>query len=400
MYCGDEVGAFVGDVGTLSSKFGYAGEDTPNCILPSVVGSKANAPRSVLGHSALYAAQDIDALPAAISLVDDKNAYDWDVVEVLWAHAFDQLHVNPTEHAILASLSPFDMAVAPKYMELMFETFRAPAFYLAKDAVLNAFSFGKSTALVADVGAGSTRVVPVVDGFVLHGSAQRSVVGGEALNAQMQKMLQDKHGVEIAPCVRKYETEATATPTLSEAYLNFRRLEVVRDIKESVCLMPETTLNEELADSTPAEAYELPDGHVVSMGSERFKIPEKLMHPDVIGADSTTVATSSKGLHRMLYSAVQSSDVDVRRELLHNLVLCGGGAGFQGLTERVHWEMSQMVPSSLKVRITQTTPVERKFSTWIGGSILASLGSFQQLWVSKREFEERGADHLIAARFL
>ncbi|KDO33929.1 hypothetical protein SPRG_01808 [Saprolegnia parasitica CBS 223.65] len=393
MYCGDEVGAFVGDVGSLSSKFGYAGEDTPNCIVPSIVGSKPNAPRSVLGQSALYAARDIDALPQAISLVDDKNAYDWDVVETLWTHAFEQLHANPSEHAILASLSPFDMAVAPKYMELIL--------FVAKDAVLNAFSFGKSTALVADVGAGSTRVVPVVDGFALHGSAQRSVVGGEALGLQLQKMLLDKHKVEIQPCVRKYgDGDVPAALAMSDAYLQFRRLEVVRDLKESTCLMPETTLNEELAESTPADPYELPDGQVVLVGTERFKIPEKLMHPDVIGADSTTVATSSKGLHRMLYSAVQSSDVDVRRELLNNLILCGGGSALPGLTERVHWEMSQLVPSSLKVRITQMTPVERKFSTWIGGSILASLGSFQQLWVSKREYEERGGDHLASSRFL
>ncbi len=150
----------------------------------------------------------------------------------------------------------------------------------------------------------------------------------------------------------------------------------------------------------PTEPYELPDGHVILVGSERFKIPEKLMHPDVIGADSTTVATSSKGLHRMLYNAVQGSDVDIRRELLLNIVLCGGGSVMPGLTERVHWEVSQMVPSSFKVRITQMSSIEKKFSTWIGGSILASLGSFQQLWVSKREYDEKGASHMVAARFL
>ncbi|OQS07758.1 actin [Thraustotheca clavata] len=213
-------------------------------------------------------------------------------------------------------------------------------------------------------------------------------------------MIADKHKITIEPCVRKYGEKGTILSNSSPAFIDYRRLEVVRDLKETVCAMPETTLNEELAESTPAEAYELPDGQVIMVGTERFKVAEKLMHPDVIGADSTTVATSSKGLHRMLYNAVQLSDVDVRRDLLYNIILCGGSSAIPGLTERVHWELTQMVPSSLKVRITQMSPIERKFSTWIGGSILASLGSFQQLWVSKREYDERGADHLVSTRFL
>ncbi|KAF0697924.1 Aste57867_11421 [Aphanomyces stellatus] len=402
MYCGDEVGAFVGDVGSLTAKFGYAGEDTPNVVFPSCMGVRPATNERIVGQSALTSCHDLTAVPRAISTMEDKTNYNWDVMEKLWLHAFDELHVDPTQHAILTCLSPFDMHESESYMELMFEKFSVPAFYVAKDAVLNAFSFGKSTALVCDIGASSTRVVPVVEGFSLKGSAHRSTVGGEALTAQLLAILHDKHKVEIHPGVRKY-AEGTAAPlaSASNEYRNFRILEIVRDMKESLCAVPETTLQEELAESVAPEQYELPDGQVVTLGSERFRVPEKLFHPDVIAADSTTVYSASKGLHRMVYNAVQASDADVRKDLLYNMVLCGGGSGLPGLTERLHWEVSQMVPSSTyKVRLAQVSSIEKKFSAWIGGSILASLGSFQQLWVSKREYDEHGAEAMAAARFL
>ncbi|RHY67778.1 hypothetical protein DYB30_000682 [Aphanomyces astaci] len=409
MYCGDEVGAFIGDVGSLTAKFGYAGEDTPNLVFPSCMGVRPATNERIVGHSALSSCHDITALPRAISTMEDKINYNWDVMEKLWLHAFEESHVDPTQHAVLTSLSPFDMHESVSYMELMFEKFNVPAFYVAKDAVLNAFSFGKSTALVCDVGASSTRVVPVVEGFNLKGSSFRSTVGGEALTAQLLSVLQEKHHIEIHPGVRKYPAAGDGSgpallrplASVSNEYRNFRILEIVRDIKESLCQMPETTLQEDLVESVAPEHYELPDGQVVTLGSERFRIPEKLFHPDVIAADSTTVDSASKGLHRMVYNAVQGSDVDVRKDLLNNLVLCGGGSSLPGLTERLHWEVSKLVPSATyKVRLTQVSSIEKKFSAWIGGSILASLGSFQQLWVSKREYDEYGADAMATSRFL
>ncbi|KAG9408101.1 hypothetical protein AC1031_021336 [Aphanomyces cochlioides] len=402
MYCGDEVGAFVGDVGSLNAKFGYAGEDTPNVVFPSCMGVRPATNERIVGQSALNSCHDITALPRAISTMEDKTNYNWDVMEKLWLHAFDELNVDPTQHAVLTCLSPFDMHESVSYMELMFEKFNVPACYVAKDAMLNAFSFGKSTALVCDIGASSTRVVPVVEGYCLKGSSSRCTVGGEALTAQLSSILLEKLKIDIQPGVRKYADGASKPLTsVSSEYRNFRIMEIVRDMKESLCSMPETTLQEDLAESVAPETYELPDGQVVTLTAERFKVPEKLFHPDVIAADSTTVDSASKGLHRMVYNAVQASDADVRKDLLYNMILCGGGSGLSGLTERLHWEVSQMVPSATyKVRLAQVSAIERKFSAWIGGSILASLGSFQQLWVSKREYDEHGAEAMAASRFL
>ena len=70
----------------------------------------------------------------------------------------------------------------------------------------------------------------------------------------------------------------------------------------------------------------------------------------------------------------------------------GGTSLLPGLTERLHSRLNELVPQmSMKVKlISPPTPQERRFSVWIGGSILASLGSFQQLWLSKAEWDEQG----------
>jgi len=48
-----------------------------------------------------------------------------------------------------------------------------------------------------------------------------------------------------------------------------------------------------------------------------------------------------------------------------------------------------MAPKDTKIRIS--APPERKNSTWIGGSILASLATFRKMWVSREEYRECGA---------
>lgn len=67
-------------------------------------------------------------------------------------------------------------------------------------------------------------------------------------------------------------------------------------------------------------------------------------------------------------------DVDVRRELYKNIVLSGGTTMFPGIVERLSKEMSELAPPSIAVKVY--APPERKFSVWIGGSILSSLASF------------------------
>ena len=81
-------------------------------------------------------------------------------------------------------------------------------------------------------------------------------------------------------------------------------------------------------------------------------------------------------------------DVDIRKDLYANVVLSGGTTMFLGIGERMTKELTALAPSTMKIKVV--APPERKYSVWIGGSILSSLSTFQQMWISKGEYDESG----------
>ena len=103
------------------------------------------------------------------------------------------------------------------------------------------------------------------------------------------------------------------------------------------------------------------------------------------------------GLHTAALAAVVATDGDVRRELLNGIVLTGGGSALPGLSERLARELSDVrllqsvgVPGG-RARLLMASASERQHGAWIGGSILASLGTFPDLWFSREEYKEHGA---------
>ncbi|KAJ7814381.1 actin family, partial [Mycena olivaceomarginata] len=88
------------------------------------------------------------------------------------------------------------------------------------------------------------------------------------------------------------------------------------------------------------------------------------------------------------YNSIHQCDLDVRRELYGNIVLSGGSTMFPGIADRIHKELIMLAPPIVK--IPNLRPPERKYSVWIGGSILTSLSTFQNLWISKQEYDESG----------
>ncbi|KXS11405.1 Actin/actin-like protein, partial [Gonapodya prolifera JEL478] len=127
--------------------------------------------------------------------------------------------------------------------------------------------------------------------------------------------------------------------------------------------------------------YELPDGQIVTIGNERFRGPEAIFQPSLVGLEPG-------GIHELTYNSIMKCDVDIRKDLYANVVLSGGSTMFPGIGAGSHAARARRAPSSMKIIIA--APPERKYSVWIGGSILASLTTFQQMWISKQEYDESG----------
>ncbi len=265
-----------------------------------------------------------------------------------------------------------------------------------------------------------TVVSAVHDGYALSKAVNRSPLGGAALTDLLLRTL-GAGGCDVRPRFSfkrtaqpdgSFACAPVATPGVTGSFTLHKRWEVAADIKESCCRLLDVPFREEEAAGAPSAPYELPDGRAIEVGVERYKVPELLFNPSLLGtfpvgmdtapgaagslvADLAAATGALKGLPAAALDVVNRCDVDIRREMFGGVVLTGGGSLFPNLKERLERELVDAAPATLKLKLlaSASTP-ERKYSVWLGGSILASLGSFQQLWMSKAEYEEHGAAYI------
>jgi actin-related protein len=160
--------------------------------------------------------------------------------------------------------------------------------------------------------------------------------------------------------------------------------EIVKDVKEKLTYVAEdydAELKAAEESSEIEQTYELPDGSVLTIGAERIKCPEVLFQPAFIGKEDG-------GIHQKTFDSIQKCDIDVRRDMYANTILSGGTTMFPGIGERMTKELTALAPATMKVKVV--APPERKYSVWIGGSVVSSLSTFQQMWITKGEYDEQG----------
>jgi len=438
MYGGDEVAAIVLDLGSNTCKAGYAGEDAPKAVFPSVVGSieqtgmadavkvegdlessdakmnvkldseKSKSKRKLyVGSQALgYRRDFMEVIPA----LKDGIVADWDVVDSIWDHAFrERLLIDPKEHPILlAEPSSNSQQQRERAAELMFESHKVPALFLAKNAVLTSFASGRPTSLVVDCGGGSTTVAAVHDGYVLQKAVVSSPIGGEVLTDCLMRFLESK-GILVKPRYSFKRKEARPGefqivdldfPNTTASYKRYSQMFIVNDFKEAVCRVPDTVFDESSYSNIPTTSYELPDGQILEFGADRFKFPDLIFNPSLLQTlphmeKLDNLGHSLRGLPQMVIESINKCDVDIRRELFSSILLAGGTASMQQMKERLEKDLMEEAPQAARVKVLASgNAIERRFSVWIGGSILASLGSFQQMWFSKAEYEEHGASYI------
>jgi len=471
MYCGDETGAFVGDCGLTSCRFGFGGEDCPKLVIPShVKKSTSSSEAPEINQIFSYPKQSSTSTPHLPSehdyaeqctgLISSFSAW-----EATWEKAFAALHTqsdaSKTPHPILAiddsmlyNTNNFNSPLLKpdtarhqreQMMEIFFEKWDVPAAFFAPSPMVQAFSMGRQNALVVDLGGGGCRATPVIDGLICNMSQRRNGRGGEWLSEMQLEIL--KQITQISPIEDrnqlKYMTKLEEDMDTKEKELKFQTynkslfhrlslLDLMYEMKTGDHMRVPQTLsvswekNDEASNhvedlqSYPMndsmdigigdedkQKYELPDGTLIDLDSSKggnmlCDLPELLFCTDPLHCTQlrpTPTTSPTNSIQSLIYSSISSLDVDARKELCGNILLCGSHSMFPSLDKRLSLEISELVSNNFKCRvIAPRNSMERRFASWIGGSVLTSLGSFQQLWLSKTEYEEYGAT-LACQRF-
>jgi len=364
----EDAQALVVDNGSGMCKAGFAGDDAPRSVFPSITGRpKTDVAMMGTAKRDVFIGDDAQQKRGILKIrypIEHGIITNWDDMEKIWHHTFfNELRVAPDEHPVLLTEAPMNPKLnREKMTQIMFETFSVPQMYVSIQAVLSLYSSGRTTGIVCDSGDGVTHTVPIYEGYSMPHAVMRIDLAGRDLTNWLMKLMMER----------------------GNSFTTSAEREIVRDIKEKHCYVAldyEEDMSIAQSSSTVDKQYELPDGNIITIGSERFRCPEALFKPSMVGLEAS-------GIHETTFNSINRCDIDVRKDLYSNIVLSGGTTMYEGLPERMSKEIQALAPQAMRIRVI--APPERKYSVWIGGSILASLSTFAAMWIKKEEYEEAG----------
>ncbi|KAF2429523.1 actin-like protein-like protein 6A [Tothia fuscella] len=452
-YGGDEVSALVLDPGYATTRAGFAGEDTPKSVVPTYYGllykDSSSIHKTLFGENDLHTPlPNLDIHNPLAGAGAEDWVDDWDTAIKLWEYTITSRLTGPRatdprknglndvsngdgdvdldgveneEKAMgdnpLLMTEPGKTSVKARERatENAMENWGVPAFWLGRSGVLAAFSAGKANALVIDIGASGIQITPVIEGTILKKGVRSSPLGGNWISNQLRLMfstsqplvplvphymVQSKLPVEAgqpsAATYRKFEKPPT------DSFRKWEEERVLTEFKESVVqvwdgpgrlgtAMPGASTNEEIVKTYAGRPFEMPDGWNQLFGGERFRPAEGLFDENMAFTDADTPKPlKDHTIPFLIRSALGAVDTETRPQLLNNIVVAGAGSLIQGMTKRIDNEINALYPGP-RVRVyAPGQVVERKYASWIGGSILGSLGTFHQMWISKSEYDEHG----------
>uniref|UniRef100_A0A183BWS5 Actin-related protein 4 n=1 Tax=Globodera pallida TaxID=36090 RepID=A0A183BWS5_GLOPA len=384
VYGGDDVGALVFDPGSHSFRVGYGGEEFPRYDIPARIG--------------------VRPLPNVVDDPSSQTTTDATIEEVATGRKQQQRDGIKFEQYIgttRLNLPRADMEVKPYMREGMVEDW--DLFEKMLDYIYGPLEPKGKTAAPDGAGVRKIRRACLLFGQECCAAVVKSPVGGDFIVDQCRKMLV-KEGVGIVPYYKvasKREvkegdapiwTTRANLPPVTQSYESYMSTQVVEDLIQSILQLCEAPIDYEFMDKLPAVQYGFPCGYRRDFHAERAKIPEALF--DLKHADlSETERATLMSVAQVALTSCNTCDIDIRPSLYSNLIVTGGNSLIVGFTDRLNHDLAQNCPSTIKIRVSNpnySTSTERRFGAWIGGSIVSSLGTFQQLWISKGEYEESG----------
>eukprot|EP00933_Yihiella_yeosuensis_P019757 TRINITY_DN15959_c0_g2_i1.p1 TRINITY_DN15959_c0_g2~~TRINITY_DN15959_c0_g2_i1.p1 ORF type:complete len:402 (-),score=83.17 TRINITY_DN15959_c0_g2_i1:170-1375(-) len=379
----DEQDVVVLDAGSGYLKVGFSGEDAPRAVLPTAmatttvdesrdddaqVSDSAAQKKSQLfyGEEALMQANAIVTRPVQRGEIQ-LTSTEKDALESLWEHTFrNVLGVEQEElPVLLADTMPLGQSSYSSRQwvaEVMFEKLKVKSLAIFNTAALSLFSTGRTRGLVVESGEGITQAVPVFEGYAIPHAIFKMKVAGQDITSRVQTMMAEELGEDAPTSTR-----------------------VMQALKEKVCSAANSSSVTNQSDGADEESrsFELPDGTIIQVAQKvRLGAPEILFG----GAEEES------SMQQICLDAINTCDLDFRQDLIRSVVVAGGTSMLPNLAPRLRSELTNLLPAESSKMVDVVSDSQRRYAAWIGGSMFASLSTFDQVAITKQEYEEGKAD--------
>ncbi|XP_028398230.1 uncharacterized protein LOC114521861 [Dendronephthya gigantea] len=363
------------DLGSSSIKAGFLEEQTwPQVILPSVYAvNRDDSKHRFYGYEALNPLVRNSArlvYPLRSPLTIGKSLLDPNDLIGFLEIIFKELQVDLNNYQIVMT-TPVNLRDQDKerLVEILFDYFQVGAVYMKCQTILSMYSYSSTCGIIVNIG-DHIDVVPVEEGYVVESGVKSLPFGGGLATDHFSRLMASS-GYRYFTEVESYIAEYLKVKT---CYVSADFAKETEEFSEIDCL------------TVDMSEFDLPSGDkFVTVAKERFTAFEGLFQPDLWGKDTP-------GLPDLVYDAVMACSIDSRKELCRNIFLSGATTKIPGFMERLQTELRRKFPSSLVIQI-HAAP-DRQFAAFIGAAVLASLETFQDLCITRDEWEETGPELL------
>lgn len=381
--------AIIIDNGSYSCKAGFAEDDMPRVEIPTVVGKPnskdidSKEEDESINQLDIFVGEEANNKGGILELdypIKKGRITNFDNMKKIWNHIFyNELPADVKLQPVIVSESPFATHKEKYTMaQILFEELNVESLYITNTSTLSLYANGRTTGIVVDIGYEMTSCVPIYEGFVLNHAITKMEMGGKDLTDYLCSLVNSK--------IKEEEKK----------FRNKNEISMINSFKEKVCVVAEDYDSEHksLTDKGTEYPYKFPESHnrSIKYNYEMYKCPEMLFQPNIHNINNCNSQDSS-GVHELCFRSINRCNADIIRDLYLNTVLCGGSTLFMKIQHRFNKELQSLAPTGKHVNII--APPERKFSAWLGGSILASLSNFRNtMFITRKDFLDNGEEHI------
>ena len=357
------------DIGTSSIKAGLSGQEKPSLIFPNYFGEmkysksvgswKDDDKKHIIGNDC-NKYFGVVKLKYPLSHGIFNNSED---ISSIFEYIYSNLDMSITEikeHPVLIAeplLNPQENR--RNIAKVLFDTYKIEQIFFASQPILSLFSTSSTSGAVLESGDGVTQSCIIYEGYTIPGSYKRINLGGKEVTEYLQYLL-NKKGHELR---------------------NSDGFQITKKIKEELCEI----CSPENENKLEPKNYTLPDDSILEIGDERRLAPEILFNPLIREYEYP-------GIQEILAESINKTNVDLKLQLYGSILLSGGNTNIKGMKERIYKEIKKLAPKKAKIRLH--TPINPENCCWIGGNIISSLEISKEMWISVKEYMEKGENIL------